>query len=55
MSVLLNGSGREKKLLNNRAYTQGEIIAIFIVSSLIVILSAVYWHQTSTEKQIAVR
>ncbi|EKD69547.1 MAG: hypothetical protein ACD_47C00079G0007 [uncultured bacterium] len=53
MSVLLNGSGREKKLLNHRAYTQGEIIAIFIVSSLIVLLSAVYWHQTSTEKQIA--
>ena len=53
MSVLLNGSGREKKLVNNRAYTQGEVIAIFIVSSLIVLLSAVYWHQTSTEKQIA--
>lgn len=53
MSVLLNGSGREKKLLNRRAYTQGEVIAIFIVSSLIVLLSAVYWHQTSTEKQIA--
>lgn len=53
MSVLLNGSGREKKLLNRRAYTQGEIVAIFIVSSLIVLLSAVYWHQTSTEKQIA--
>ncbi len=38
---------------NNRAYTQGEIIAIFIVSFFIVLLSAIYWHQTSTEKMVA--
>ncbi|HOD41697.1 MAG TPA: hypothetical protein PKW98_11150 [Candidatus Wallbacteria bacterium] len=40
-------------LINKRAYTQGEIIAIFIVSFLIVLLSAIYWHQSSTEKLIA--
>ena len=48
-----NGRGRKNILYTNRAYTQGEIIAIFVVSFLIVMLSAVYWHQSSTEKLIA--
>lgn len=53
MGVLLNGPRGRTRLLNQKAYTQGEIVAIFIVSSLIVLLSAVYWHQTSNEKLIA--
>lgn len=35
-----------------KGYTTSEIIAIFIVSSLIVILSLMYFHQSSTEKTI---
>ena len=47
------GGSRKNIICSEGAYTQGEIIAIFIVSFLIVMLSAIYWHQSSTEKLIA--
>jgi|GEM_PF-3830333 len=51
--MFLCDSKSNANTFGKKGYTHGEIIAIFIVAFLIVILSAIYWHQTSNEKKIS--